>query len=190
MERRRGGSSSFLFCFCIASSLCFYTPASLFLLLFLMVVVVLLSMVAQGSSCGGNKEGRQWCPPFSFMFLPSFCFLPSPFLSFSFFVLFPFVSFLFLSSMSLFLSLLSSSILKQPSPCQLSPRSPPVFYLLCFLLSISSPLFQTVPSTLSLSLSLLFVLSLSLSLKKTLPCPLKNCPANHPPFLFSPLWYL
>jgi len=127
VERRRGGSSSFLFCFCIASSLCFYTPASLFLLLFLMVVVVLLSMVAQGSSCGGNKEGRQWCPPFSFMFLPSFCFLPSPFLSFSFFVLFPFVSFLFLSSMSLFLSLLSSSILKQPSPCQLSPRSPPFF---------------------------------------------------------------
>jgi hypothetical protein len=125
VERRRGDSSSFLFCFCITSSLCFYTPA-LFLLLFLTVVVVMLSMVAQGSSCGGNEEGRRWCSPFSFMFLPS------PFLSFSLSILFSFVSFLFLSSMSLFLSLPSSSILKQPSPCQLSPRSPPVFYLLCF----------------------------------------------------------
>jgi len=127
-------------------------------------------------------------PFFPFMFLPSFCFLPSSFFSFSFSILFPFVSFLFLSFLSLFLSLPSSSVLKQPSPCQLSPRSPPVFYLICFLLCISSSLFQTIPSTfsLSLSLSLPFVLSLSGPLKKTLRCPLKNSLANRTPPFCSP----
>jgi hypothetical protein len=88
----------------------------LFLHLFL-TVVLLLSMVVQGSSCGGNEEGKRRCHFFSFLFLPSFCFLPSPFFSFSFSVLFPFVSFLFLSFLSLFLSLPSSSVLKQPPPC-------------------------------------------------------------------------
>jgi len=92
IELRRGSSFSFLFCFCITSS-CFYTPASLFL-----TVVLLLSMVAQGSSYGGNEEGRWWYP-----FFPSCSFLPfvsSLLLSFLFLSLFYFL--LFPSSFSPF----------------------------------------------------------------------------------------
>jgi hypothetical protein len=83
-----GGSSFFFFFFfCIAAFSYFCSPSSLFLLLFL--------MMAQGSSRGGNKVGGS--APFSFLLLPSFSFLPSHFLSFSFSVLFPFVSFLLFS---------------------------------------------------------------------------------------------
>jgi hypothetical protein len=122
LRQEIGGSKTASSLFSSVSMLLFflYSLASLFLLLFLMVMV-LLSMVAQGSSCGGDEEGKRWCPFLSFLFLPCFCFIPSPFLSFSFSVLCPFVSFLFLSSLSLFLSLPSSSILKQPPPRQASP---------------------------------------------------------------------
>jgi hypothetical protein len=155
------------------------------------MVMVLLSMVAQGSSCGGDEEGRRWCPFLSFLFLPCFCFIPSPFLSFSFSVLCPFVSFLFLSSLSLFLSLPSSSILKQPPP-------PPGLSLIS--LYFSPPLFPSlyiIPSIsnyslnlLSMSFSPLCSLSLWSSQENSLMSSLKLSCKSPPLFVLPTLVFI
>ena len=127
--------------------------------------------------------GAIFFPSCSFLLFVSSLLLSFPFLSLFYFLLFP-SSF---SPFCLYFSLCLRPLFLNNHPHVSSLLGLPLFfYLLCFLLCISSFLFQTIPSTFSLRLSLPFVLSLSGPLKKTLQCPLKNSLANRTPPFCSP----
>ena len=147
-------------------------------------------MVAQGSFCGAPLS-----PSRSFLLSVSSLLLSCPFLSLFYFLLFcsSFSSFCLCFSLCLrplFLNNHPLSVLSLVSPCFL----PPLFPSLCIIPPVSNRSLNLLSKSFSPLHSLFLSLSLSLSLygplKKTLPCPLKNYPANHLPFLFSLLWYL